>query len=150
MEPVDFIKGGRQMNYRVIEQLSENQIKDLHNLFQLEWWTKGRNFSDVVSMLKMSDLIIGISDSETDTLIGFARVLTDYVYKALIFDVMVSDEHRGKHLGAELMSVIMKHPTLENVQHFELYCRPEMRPFYQKWGFTDELTDLHFMRMNRS
>ena len=29
-------------------------------------------------------------------LVGFARVLTDTVYKALIFDVIIHPDHRGK------------------------------------------------------
>ncbi|MDN3016462.1 hypothetical protein PH210_09630 [Paenibacillus sp. BSR1-1] len=31
-----------------------------------------------------------------------------------------------------------------------LYCRPEMVPFYHKWGFSEKLGDLTFMRLINS
>ncbi|ETI67402.1 N-acetyltransferase GCN5 [Neobacillus vireti LMG 21834] len=68
-------------------------------MFQAEWWTQGRELDDVGIMVKNSDIIIGFSDVETDELIGFARVLTDFIYKALILDVMVSKSYRDISKG---------------------------------------------------
>jgi len=31
----------------------------------------------------------------------------------------------------------------------ELYCLPELVPFYRKWGFTEELGGLRFMCRSR-
>ncbi|WP_195891945.1 GNAT family N-acetyltransferase [Neobacillus dielmonensis] len=61
-------------------------------------------------------------------------------------DVIVKESFCGQNLGRELMNHIVEHPSLQQVQHFELYCRPEMLPFYQKWGFTEEFKELYFMR----
>jgi hypothetical protein len=44
------------------------------------------------------------------------------------------------------MDTILQHPAVTAVRHCELYCLPELMPFYHKWGFTDELGRLHFMR----
>lgn len=134
------------MNYEFTEELSDRQAEELKALFEKEWWTKGRDIQGIKEMLAHSDVVIGVSCSENDELIGFARVLTDYTYKALIFDVIVKDGYRGRSLGRSLMARIIDHPSLEKVTHFELYCRPEMLPFYQKWGFSEELGQLHFMR----
>jgi len=68
------------------------------------------------------------------------------VYKALILDVIVDVAYRGRELGRILMDTILQHPALRSVRHFELYCLPELMPFYRKWGFTDELGTLRFMR----
>jgi hypothetical protein len=35
------------------------------------------------------------------------------------------------------------------VEHLEMCCRPEMVPFYEKWGFTAGLEQLHFMRRSQ-
>jgi predicted GNAT family N-acyltransferase len=115
-------------------------------MYQSEWWTRGRQLPDIRRMLKHSDMIVGFCDSDSNRLIAFARVLTDSVYKALIFDVMVEASYRGQGLGRALMDAIVGHPALKSVRHFELYCRPELIPFYQRWGFTAELGELHFMR----
>lgn len=138
------------MNYEVVEELNNQQIKELHSLFQLEWWTKGREFISVHKMVKSSDVIIGICDIKTKELIGFARVITDFVFKALILDVIVKESYRGRELGRVIMERILNHSSLNKVEHFELYCRPEMLSFYKKWGFTEELGELHFMRKIRS
>ncbi|MDE3841021.1 GNAT family N-acetyltransferase (plasmid) [Bacillus methanolicus] len=138
------------MGYEIIEKLTNEQIKDLHTLFQSEWWTKGRDLSDVQRMVENSDVIVGLCESKTKELIGFTRVLTDYVYKALILDVIVKKSYRGKDLGRILMDTVFEHPSLIGVKHFELYCRPEMLPFYRKWGFTEDLGELHFMRKVRN
>ncbi|WP_417714868.1 GNAT family N-acetyltransferase [Pseudoalteromonas obscura] len=54
-------------------------------------------------------------------LVGFARVLSDFIYKAVIFDVIVAPDERGKGLGITLMELIKHHPKLNKVLHFELY-----------------------------
>ena len=57
-------------------------------------------------MLRQSDLLIGLCDSERRHLMAFARILTDYVYKALILDVIVEPAYRGRGLGRLLMESI--------------------------------------------
>jgi predicted GNAT family N-acyltransferase len=134
------------MNYKQVEKLTSSQTNDLVGLFQKEWWTERRERKDVEAMLEHSDIIVGFIALETEELIAFARVLTDYVYKAIIFDVIVSEQYRGNMLGRELMAAVIHHPKLQKIKHLELYCRPEMLPFYQKWGFTEKLGALHLMR----
>jgi predicted GNAT family N-acyltransferase len=137
------------MEFEVVEELTYEQVRCLHQLYQKEWWTKGRKWSEVQRMVENSDITIGLCNPQTRELVAFTRVLTDYVYKALILDVIVKESYRGKKLGRILMDSVLHHPLLKDVMHFELYCRPEMIPFYQKWGFTEELGELYFMRKTR-
>jgi GNAT superfamily N-acetyltransferase len=130
-----------------IEQLTGQHIKQLHALYQAEWWTQDRQLEDVRRMLQHSDVIIALGEADTKRLAGFARILTDYVYKALIFDVIVAESQRGHGLGRVLMDAILNHPDLAAVRHFELYCLPDMLPFYRQWGFTADLGELRFMRL---
>ena len=139
-------EGASTLDFEVVHDLNSEQIKALHEMYQMEWWTKGRTLTDVQIMLDNSDVIVAFVGTKDKELIAFLRVLTDYVYKAIIFDVIVKESYRGKHLGNELMNTITEHPSLSKVKHFELYCRPEMIPFYEKWGFTKNLGELHFLR----
>lgn len=134
------------MTLRKLAELDENHIEDLHQLYQQEWWTKDRERAGIKSMLEETDLVVAFSEDDSDELIGFARVLTDQTYKALILDVIVAADHRDTGLGERLMTEILNHPDLQDVEHFELYCLPEMIPFYEQWGFTDDLGDLTLMR----
>ena len=129
-----------------VEQLSDAQVLDLHRMYQSEWWTKDRELDDVRRMLRCTDLIFGFSEPPGGRLVAFARVLTDYVYKAVVFDVIVDTSHRRAGLGRALMDAIMGHPRLARVKHIELYCLPELVPYYKRWGFTTDLGHLRFMR----
>lgn len=131
---------------RCVNQLSEEQIEQLHRLYQKEWWTKGRELNDVRRMLVHSDEIVAIVDDDSDELLGFSRVITDYVFKALILDVIVKKSRRGGGVGRKIMAEILRHSSLQNVEHFELYCLPDVVSFYEQWNFSDQLGALRLMR----
>lgn len=136
-------------NYRIVSKLTEQQISELTELYKNEFWSQNRTQEDVTKMLTASDIIIGLID-ECDRLIAFVRILTDFVYRAFIFDVIVKPSHRNQDLGKKLLDLIVEHPQLQSVEYLGLYCLPEMVPFYERWGFTTELGGLRLMaRPNR-
>ena len=128
-----------------IDSLSDEQVRQLHELYQHEWWTAGRTLADVQTMLQHSDLVIGLLNGDGD-LVGFARVLTDFVYHATVYDVIVKAACRDAGLGRVLMDTILNHPRLERVNVLWLGCLEEMVPFYRKFGFTADLDGLFWMR----
>jgi GNAT superfamily N-acetyltransferase len=134
------------MDYELIHELTQEQVSQLHQLYQHEWWTKGRTLEDTRRMLAHTDYIVGLCNPATKRLIAFGRVLSDRVFKALIFDIMVESTYRNQGLGAVVINAILQHPELDEVKHFELYCLPELFAFYQKWGFTEKLGELRLMR----
>lgn len=116
-------------------------------LFASEWWTAGRKTDDVEAMLRGSDLVFALVDRVADRLVGFARVITDGVYLAVVLDVIVATEQRKAGLGAMLMDAVIGHPLLKNVRSVELVCQPELVPFYRRWGFTDQVGLSRLMRL---
>lgn len=94
------------MSYEVIHSLTEQQIQELHSMYQAEWWTAGRQLPDITIMLENS-FVIACCDPADKKLIAFSRVLTDYVYKALIFDVIVQPAYRNKGVGKILIDAIV-------------------------------------------
>ena len=130
---------------KVIYELNKEQINDLQVLYQNEWWTKGRSLAETKQCVEGSQISIGVVDA-AGSLQGFSRVLTDYTFKALIFDVIVSAQHRGTGLGDKLMELIMSHEQLRRIKHFELYCLPELFGFYEKFGFSSDVGDVNLMR----
>lgn len=129
----------------IVEHLSDAQVRQLHALYQNEWWTKDRTLEQTRSCVEGSQICLGFTDS-SGQLAGFGRVLTDFTFKALIFDVIIAPEHRGRGLGDELVAAIMNHPKLAPVSSFELYCLPELVPFYERHGFSTEIGGLQLLR----
>jgi predicted GNAT family N-acyltransferase len=123
------------MMYTNIATLTDRQIKQLHKLYQQEWWSKERTLPDVYKVLLNSDYVFGICEADSQKLVAFARVLSDRLYRALVFDVIVAAAFRSKGLGRLLIEQVVLHPELSKVECIQLFCLPEMIPFYQKFGF---------------
>lgn len=134
---------------QLIDTLDERHIPQLHALYRNVWWGHARTLEETRRCLQGSQLTLGIVDAQGD-LIAFTRVLTDFVFKALIFDVIVSPAHQGLGLGDRLIEAVKHHERLAGIGHLELYCREDMNDFYVRHGFTRSLGDLQLMRHTRS
>ena len=132
---------------KIIIFFSEKQLTELHGLYQQVWWAKDRSYEQARKCVEGSQLCLGIID-EDGRLVGFARVLTDFIFKAVIFDVIVCQSKRGAGLGEELMYSIQNHPKLNEVKHFELYCLPEMEAYYEHFGFSKDVGGVTLMRQS--
>jgi GNAT superfamily N-acetyltransferase len=130
----------------LITAWDDERVRELNGLYHGEWWSSGRTLEDVRRMVAASSVVVGLADRGTGRLAAFARVVTDGVFKALIFDVIVAPAFRGRGVGAALMDAVLAHPELRGVRHVELYCLPEMVPFYRRWGFSDDLGGVVLMR----
>ncbi len=126
-------------------QLSQQNLVELHQLYLDEWWTKDRTFTETQQVVQGSQICIALIDN-TGSLRGFARVLTDYVVKALIFDVIVDKAYRRQGLGDKLITLIKSHSALTQVKCFELYCLPALELFYQEHQFTNDVSGIQLMR----
>jgi len=133
----------------IIYTFSDDHIKQVHQLYQGVWWGKDRSLEDTTHCIRGSQVCIGILDSNNN-LIGFTRVISDFIFKAIVFDVIVSADHRGNGLGEKLMSLIKCHDKLKNVKHFELYCLPEMEAFYSRLAFSTDVGGIKLMRCDNS
>ena len=117
------------------ETLTDEQIGQLHALYQEEWWCEGRSLADVKLMIENTSLVLGLIENTSQRLVGFCRVLTDCAFRATIYDVIVADDWRGRGLGERLMDALCQHPNLREVSAIYLSCEPNMRSFYERWGF---------------
>jgi predicted GNAT family N-acyltransferase len=129
----------------IIYSFSDKHIKQLYQLYKDVGWGSQRSMEGTKSCVQNSQICIGILDNGNN-LIGFTRILSDFIYKAFIFDVIVSDEHRGNGLGQKLMGLAKHHEKLKKVKHFELYCLPEMEAFYSSIGFSTDVGGIKLMR----
>jgi len=121
----------------------DGYIDDLMNLYKNEWWSNTRSKEEVTKMLQNTTFVFGMV--KDNKLIAFCRVLSDKVYKAFIFDVIIRQDYRGHGLGEKLIDLVLNHPELKNVKSFELYCKDDMVPFYEKFGFK-KVEDLAFLK----
>ena len=104
----------------------------LIHLYRQAPWAKHRALEQAQAMLAKTDVVISAWDGPR--LVGFGRVLTDYVFRASIWDVIVDRDYQGRKIGTEIVRRILDHPTLQQVELFWLCTR--MPGFYERLGFS--------------
>ncbi len=133
------------IKYEFIYSLSEEQILNLLEIFKGEDWSENRQIDDVRKMLEKS-WIIAIIDSSNGRIIAFARVLSDFIYRAFIYDVIVSKEYRGLKFGKLIINSILNNKDFIGVERIELYCKDKNVEFYKKLGFEKVPSGINTMR----
>ncbi|MFI5303195.1 MAG: GNAT family N-acetyltransferase [Nitrospiria bacterium] len=106
-------------------------VTDLKELYQYAPWARDRNLSDIKKALTNSTLVISAWDR--DQLVGFARVLSDKVFRATIWDVIVHPDYQKQGIGSILIEKIISHPLLKKVDRF--WLNTKYPQFYEKFGF---------------
>lgn len=119
-------------SYRFCDS-KEIDPEQVRGLYQTADWAKERTLEETEAILAQSSLVV--SFWEEDRLVAFARVLTDFVVRAVIFDVIVPRGDQGKGLGRLLMEKLLAHPSLEKVPAFFLMTK-DKQAFYTKFGFS--------------
>jgi predicted GNAT family N-acyltransferase len=135
---------GRMPEVEIVDRIAPHHLLQLMELYATAWWAQSRQPDDVAQMLAESDVVVGLV--RDGRLVGFARVLTDFEYFAMVLDVIVAPRLRGTGLGRVLMDAVVDHERLARVRSLELVCQPEMIPFYAAWGFTDKVGRSLLMR----
>lgn len=134
--------------YELIYQLTDAYIPELMRLFQDAPWAVDRKAEDINLMLKNSWTCAAV-DKNNGRIIAFNRVLSDHVYRAFIYDVIVAADYRGEGFGRLIVENTVKHENFKDVERLELYCRDHNVEFYEKLGF-EKLKDLtNLMRYKR-
>jgi GNAT superfamily N-acetyltransferase len=109
MEPIDARRGP----FRISTDKSLLDVPLVHHwLTTATYWATDRSLDTVRKSIENS-LCFGLYESER--LVGFARVVTDYATFAWLCDVFVLEEFRGRGLGIWLVETIAAQPVLQTL-----------------------------------
>lgn len=109
----------------------EIELQQLQALLRQTGWANRRGVEGIQTMLDGTPLTLGAW--EGDRLVGFVRVITDGIYRALIDDVVVEESKRGTGIGSELMQRTTE--RLAEVEEVFLRCGEGVVPFYERHGY---------------
>lgn len=138
------------MNVRVID-VPPDRADELVALYDTwEWWTD-RDVEAVTTAVENSTVVVGLErtggDTDGGTLVASARVVSDGVYYARLYDVVVHEAYRGQGLGERLVRETAEHPAIAGVEAVSLGCEPDLVEFYEDSGFESppmELRQLNY------
>ena len=105
--------------------------KAVQSLLRQTDWAGTRTEEDIQVMLGNSSLLLGAW--REDSLVGFARVLTDDCFRAFIDDVVVTEAERGQGVGHALMDHLMQ--RLVHLEEVTLFCDETVVSFYEQHNF---------------
>ena len=108
-------------------------IDQLMPLMKQTYWAADRSENDVLTTVQNS-VCFGAYD-ETDTLVGFARVVTDFVSHWYLCDVIVDEKHRGQGIGKMLIAAVVADKRFAKAP--ALLKTKDAHGLYRKYGFLD-------------
>lgn len=119
-------------NYLISTDPSRLQIDVIHDFFvNSSYWAQDRTREQTERAIEQS-VCFGLYDA--NKLVGFARVVTDYVVIAYLADVFILEGHRGRGLGKWLVRCVMAHPDLQNLKGWYLNTR-DAHSLYSQLGW---------------
>jgi N-acetylglutamate synthase-like GNAT family acetyltransferase len=126
-----FILGNKE--YQVSCDPQRIDTEDIYKtLSQQSYWANDLT-KEQFSLMKNSSVFYGMFQN-THLQIGFARVISDFVYMAYLADVFVKKEFRQKGLGKFLISSILSDKQYTHLKKW-LILTKDADTFYEKFGF---------------
>ncbi len=105
---------------------------DLQDLYRFTHWGRSRSLEQIEKMLNGTNLCFSVRCD--DRLVAFCRMLTDFVFRGSLWDILVHPDHQGKGLGSRLMEYALNHPAVKNIPIITTYSS-ELVPFLEHHGF---------------
>ena len=135
------------MPIRLSEQLPDKQ--EYFDLFITTGWNIQYQASpeEVEQANRNSWLTVCAYDDEK--LVGFGRVVTDFVLHAMIFDMIILPAYQGQGIGTMVLEKLVKKCKDNGIRDIQLFCAKGKRGFYEKNGFEVRAEDAPGMQLRK-
>ena len=90
------------------------------------FWAKNRSINDLKKCLANSDVIVSIWVE--NEIVGFGRALTDGIYRGILWDVVIDQNHQGKGLGTLIVKKLLSSKKIRNTK--KLYLMTTNKKFF--------------------
>jgi GNAT superfamily N-acetyltransferase len=100
------------MNITYTDNKKDLPPEQLHKLFVAVGWSDGMETLDMIQKgysIPWVNSTLVISAWDNERLIGTVRVLSDTMFRSIIYDLMVLPEHQNKGIGKELVKRCIGH-----------------------------------------
>jgi GNAT superfamily N-acetyltransferase len=129
------------------EQLPDKD--EYFSLFTTTGWNKDYKASpdDLERANRNSWLVVSAYDE--NKLVGFGRVMTDFVMHAMIFDMIVLPDYQGRGVGTMILTRLVDRCLAQGIRDIQLFCAKGKRAFYEKNGFEARRDDAPGMQFKK-
>src|SRR3954465_142456 len=131
--------------YEITNDATRFDVELIHRFLASSYWAPGVPRAVVEKSIRNS---LGFAAMQGTKQVGFARLTTDYATIAIIGDVFVVPEHRGRGVSKLLMAAIVSHPELQGLRRLLLATR-DAHGLYAQFGFKPLPNPDDFMTIQR-
>jgi ribosomal protein S18 acetylase RimI-like enzyme len=96
------------------------------------FWATGRSRAQLRRMLAGSQ--VSVSAWKGRALVGFGRATSDGVFRAVLWDVVVAEDHQGQGLGRRIVEELLASPAVAGAERIYLMTTTG-QGFYERLGF---------------
>ncbi|WP_255125157.1 GNAT family N-acetyltransferase [Synechococcus lacustris] len=100
-------------------------------------WGRGRSVADLRLMLRESAAVVSLWQNKQ--LIGFGRASSDRIYRAVLWDVVVTNDHQGLGHGRSIVEALINHRAVVEVERIYLMTT-QQKGFYEQLGFVHQVS----------
>ena len=76
------------------------------------FWAKNRTINDLKKCLANSDVVVSLwVDKE---IVGFGRALTDGIYRGVLWDIVIDQNHQSKGFGTLIVKKLLTSKKIKN------------------------------------
>jgi ribosomal protein S18 acetylase RimI-like enzyme len=138
---------GIKMKITLSEQLPDKN--EYFSLFVTTGWNKDYKASpdELERTNKNSWLVISAYDE--NKLVGFGRVVTDFVLHAMIYDMIVLPDYQGKGIGTMIIEKLVNRCKEQGIRDVQLFCAKGKKAFYERNGFEIRAEDAPGMQLRK-
>ena len=82
------------------------------------FWAKNRTIKDLKKCLANSDVIVSLWAGAE--IVGFGRALTDGIYRGVLWDIVIDQNHQGKGFGTLIVKNLLSSKKIKNTKKLYL------------------------------
>ena len=110
-----------------------NGLKKLQKLLDRNaFWAKNRTINDLKKCLANSDVIVSLWVG--NEIVGFGRALTDGIYRGVLWDIVIDQNHQGKGFGTLILKKLLSSKKIKNTKKLYLMTTNK-KIFYSSFDF---------------
>ena len=98
------------------------------------FWAKNRKINDLKKSLANSDVIVSLWVG--DEIVGFGRALTDGIYRGVLWDIVIDQNHQGKGFGTLILKKLLSSKKIKNTKKIYLMTTNKKK-FYSQLDFEE-------------
>ena len=109
-------------------------------------WAQNRSISDLKKCLSKSDVIISLWIDKK--IVGFGRALSDEIFRSVLWDIVIDQNHQGKGYGKIIVKTILESKKIKGTEKIYLMTTNK-KDFYTQQGFEQVNSQKLLLKMNK-